>query len=91
QVRKAFADRADLHWVLQARQLGTGHAVQQAADWLDDAAPTLVLYGDVPLVRPATLARLMRTAGEHVGLLTVKLADPEGYGRVVRDWHGNVL
>ncbi|GMV58976.1 MAG: bifunctional protein GlmU [Betaproteobacteria bacterium] len=91
QVRRAFSDRSDLHWVLQETQLGTGHAVRQAAGWLDDAVPTLVLYGDVPLVRPATLARLMQAAADHVGLLTVRLADPDGYGRVVRDWHGNVL
>lgn len=91
QVRSAFCDRADVQFVHQEPQLGTGHAVQQAAALLDDDAATLVLYGDVPLVRAATLVALVRAAGDGVGLLTVELPDPTGYGRIVRDWHGNVL
>ena len=79
-----------LRYVEQAQQLGTGHAVQQAEPLLDDALPTLVLYGDVPLIRPSTLKRLFEAGGE-VALLTVQLAQPSGYGRIVRDWHGNVL
>jgi bifunctional UDP-N-acetylglucosamine pyrophosphorylase/glucosamine-1-phosphate N-acetyltransferase len=94
-VQAAFSDHADVQFVLQEPQLGTGHAVQQAAPLLDDAAPTLVLYGDVPLVRAGTLAALLAatTGGPHAGVavLTVTLADPTGYGRIVRDWHGNVL
>jgi bifunctional UDP-N-acetylglucosamine pyrophosphorylase/glucosamine-1-phosphate N-acetyltransferase len=90
-VRNAFSDRADVQFVLQEPQLGTGHAVMQAAPLLDEAAPTLVLYGDVPLVRAETLARLLDGAGGGVAILTVHLADPAGYGRIVRDWHGNVL
>ncbi|HXF46126.1 MAG TPA: bifunctional UDP-N-acetylglucosamine diphosphorylase/glucosamine-1-phosphate N-acetyltransferase GlmU, partial [Burkholderiaceae bacterium] len=94
-VRAAFATEPDVQFVLQEPQLGTGHAVQRAAPLLDESRPTLVLYGDVPLLRPSTLDRLLTTAadGRHegVGLLTVRLADPTGYGRVVRDWHGNVL
>jgi bifunctional UDP-N-acetylglucosamine pyrophosphorylase/glucosamine-1-phosphate N-acetyltransferase len=94
-VRAACAAEPDVQFVLQQPQLGTGHAVQQAAPLLDESQPTLVLYGDVPLLRPHTLERLLTTAadGRHegVGLLTVRLADPTGYGRVVRDWHGNVL
>ncbi len=62
----------------------------QAEPLLDDAQPTLVLYGDVPLIRPSTLRRLFATSGD-VALLTVQLAQPAGYGRIVRDWHGNVL
>jgi len=91
QVRNAFSDRGDVHFVLQEPQLGTGHAVMQAASRLDDSAVTLVLYGDVPLVRGETLRRLLDGAGEAVGVLTVRLTDPTGYGRIVRDWHGNVL
>jgi len=91
QVRDAFSDRADIEFVLQQPQLGTGHAVMQAAPHIDDAAPTLVLYGDVPLVRAETLARLLDGAGDGVAILTVRLPDPTGYGRIVRDWHGNVL
>jgi bifunctional UDP-N-acetylglucosamine pyrophosphorylase/glucosamine-1-phosphate N-acetyltransferase len=94
QVQETFpsgppADRS-LRFVEQLQQLGTGHAVLQAASLLDDAVPTLVLYGDVPLIRSTTLQRLF-AAGRDVGLLTVQLARPAGYGRIVRDWHGNVL
>jgi len=63
----------------------------QAAPRIDDDWPTLVLYGDVPLVRAETLRRLLDGAGAGVAVLTVKLPDPTGYGRIVRDWHGNVL
>ncbi len=75
----------DLQWVLQEPQLGTGHAVQQAAPLLDGDVPTLVLYGDVPLIGAATLARLTKAAGgDALALLTVELDDPSGYGRIVR-------
>ena len=79
-----------LQFVEQAQRLGTGHAVLQAAPLLDDATPTLVLYGDVPLIRATTLQRLFAASGD-IALLTVQLAQPAGYGRIVRDWHGNVL
>lgn len=95
EVRAAFAAEPGVSFVLQSPQLGTGHAVQQALPLLDESLPTLVLYGDVPLLRVATLERLLATAADArhqgVALLTVRLADPTGYGRVVRDWHGNVL
>ncbi len=84
QVRQAL-DADDLAWALQEPQLGTGHAVAQAAALLDDRAPTLVLYGDVPLTAHETLARLCAAAGsQRLGLLTVTLDDPGGYGRIVR-------
>jgi bifunctional UDP-N-acetylglucosamine pyrophosphorylase/glucosamine-1-phosphate N-acetyltransferase len=82
-VREAIADPA-LGWVKQEPQLGTGHAVQQALPKLDGDAATLVLYGDVPLIRKETLERLGAAAGEGLGLLTVELEDPKGYGRIVR-------
>jgi bifunctional UDP-N-acetylglucosamine pyrophosphorylase/glucosamine-1-phosphate N-acetyltransferase len=89
-VPQALADDK-LTFVLQAEQLGTGHAVQQALPHLDDASVTLVLYGDVPLTRPATLAPLVAAAqGGRLGLLTVMLAHPDGYGRIVRDADGRV-
>jgi bifunctional UDP-N-acetylglucosamine pyrophosphorylase / glucosamine-1-phosphate N-acetyltransferase len=91
QVRNAFSDRGDVDFVLQQPQLGTGHAVMQAVPRIDDAWPTLVLYGDVPLVRAETLVRLLDGAADGVGVLTVRLPDATGYGRIVRDWHGNVL
>jgi bifunctional UDP-N-acetylglucosamine pyrophosphorylase/glucosamine-1-phosphate N-acetyltransferase len=92
-VRQAFGDDDDeatsaaaIRFALQAPQLGTGHAVQQAANQLDDTVPTLVLYGDVPLCTTATLERLVVAAGrDRVGLLTEILADPTGYGRIVRE------
>ncbi len=76
-------------WALQAEQLGTGHAVDQAT-WQDDSQ-VLVLYGDVPLIQTETLARLLAVQPENgVGLLTVILTDPQGYGRIVRNGHGEV-
>ena len=89
QVRAAFADQADLAWAEQARQLGTGHAVQQAMPGVPDEARVLVMYGDAPLLTVATLRRLLG-AGGRLALLAAELADPAGYGRVVRDAEGNV-
>lgn len=89
-VRAAFPDPA-IGWALQSPQLGTGHAVMQALPLLDDAVPTLVLYGDVPLTRGSTLERLQQAAGNGaLGLLTVELPDPTGYGRIVRNATGQV-
>ena len=69
----------------QQPQLGTGHALQQAAPLLDDAGTTLVLNGDVPLIETETLQRLVAAAGAtRLALLTVELAEPRGYGRIVR-------
>ncbi len=76
----------EVQWVKQEPQLGTGHAVQQALPELDPGAPTLVLYGDVPLIRKETLQRLGAAAVSGLGVLTVELDDPAGYGRIVR--HG---
>jgi bifunctional UDP-N-acetylglucosamine pyrophosphorylase / glucosamine-1-phosphate N-acetyltransferase len=73
-----------LEWVRQEPQFGTGHALQQALPALDASVATLVLYGDVPLTRRATLEKLLGVAGDGVGLLTVELDDPSGYGRIVR-------
>ncbi|AOV98456.1 UDP-N-acetylglucosamine diphosphorylase/glucosamine-1-phosphate N-acetyltransferase [Edwardsiella hoshinae] len=74
-----------LNWILQAQQLGTGHAMQQAAPYFADDEDILMLYGDVPLIATATLQRLIAAKPQGgIGLLTVKLADPTGYGRIVR-------
>ena len=84
QVPTALA-APDIAWALQSPQLGTGHAVMQAAPHLDDTVPTLILYGDVPLTTTDTLRRLLEAAGPaQLGLLTVDLPDPTGYGRIVR-------
>ena len=80
----------DLNFVIQAEQLGTGHAVAQALPQLS-ADTVLILYGDVPLIEPATLQRLLELVNDNqLGLLTVELADPTGYGRIVRDAAGVV-
>ncbi len=84
RVRAAFRE-ADIRWALQAEQHGTGHAVRQAMPATPDGNRVLVLYGDVPLTRPATLARLLAVPVDDVALLTVDLPDPAGYGRVVRE------
>ncbi|NQD80649.1 bifunctional UDP-N-acetylglucosamine diphosphorylase/glucosamine-1-phosphate N-acetyltransferase GlmU [Pseudomonas sp. CrR14] len=80
----------DLNFVIQAEQLGTGHAVAQALPQLG-ADTVLILYGDVPLIEAATLQRLLALVNDdQLGLLTVELADPTGYGRIVRDAQGVV-
>jgi bifunctional UDP-N-acetylglucosamine pyrophosphorylase/glucosamine-1-phosphate N-acetyltransferase len=84
QVREAIGD-ASIAWVLQEPQLGTGHALAQALPALDRDPRTLVLYGDVPLIAAETLRALLVAAGDGIGLLTVTLDDPTGYGRVVRE------
>lgn len=81
----------DIHWVLQTEQLGTGHAVAQALPGTEGADQVLVLYGDVPLLRVETLAQLSSQAGaQALGMLTVSLADPTGYGRILRNAAGEV-
>ena len=89
QVQAAFAGQDDLRWVLQAERLGTGHAVEQALPGVPDAAQVLVLYGDVPLTRADTLRELAQVEGGF-GLLAIRVADPKGYGRVLRDGNGHV-
>ncbi|RYG98151.1 MAG: UDP-N-acetylglucosamine diphosphorylase/glucosamine-1-phosphate N-acetyltransferase, partial [Alphaproteobacteria bacterium] len=90
KVREGLA-ADDLQFVVQERQLGTGHAVAQALPQVT-ADTVLILYGDVPLIEAATLRRLLARVGpDSLGLLTVNLADPTGYGRIVRDEEGKVL
>jgi bifunctional UDP-N-acetylglucosamine pyrophosphorylase / glucosamine-1-phosphate N-acetyltransferase len=85
QVRQALQSD-DLSFAKQEPQLGTGHAVMQAEPQLDEHVPTLILYGDVPLTTAASLQRLLDIAGKQkLGILTVELDDPTGYGRIVRD------
>src|SRR5574340_167323 len=89
-VPQAMADDK-LTFVLQAEQHGTGHAVKQALPRLSDDSVTLVLYGDVPLTHVRTLQPLVTAAGAgKLGLLTINLAQPDGYGRIVRDADGRV-
>jgi bifunctional UDP-N-acetylglucosamine pyrophosphorylase/glucosamine-1-phosphate N-acetyltransferase len=80
----------ELVWVKQEPQLGTGHAVMQALPHLDKKGLTLVLYGDVPLISFETLQKLISASlKENLALLTVRLDDPAGYGRIVRDTEAN--
>ena len=93
QVKQAYAAQEDLQFALQQPQLGTGHAVLQAAPLLqashaDDV--TIILYGDVPLVQPDTLRALLNERASGVAILTEIVSDATGYGRIVRDVQGNV-
>jgi bifunctional UDP-N-acetylglucosamine pyrophosphorylase / glucosamine-1-phosphate N-acetyltransferase len=90
KVRAAFAADADIEWVLQAEQHGTGHAVRQAAPQLAPDADVLILYGDVPLVRAGTLKRLLEASRNGMAVLTAELPDAGAYGRIVRDPAGRV-
>jgi len=87
-VPKAFAHE-EIIWVEQSEQLGTGHAVQQVIPHLDSDTTTLILLGDVPLVSADTCKSLLEKT-QQLGLLTVKKANPTGYGRILRDSAGRV-
>src|SRR5262245_6867864 len=88
RVREAFA-HAEVEWVLQAEQRGTGHAVLMAGPALEDFDGTLlVVCGDTPLLRAATLHGLLEqhaAAAAAVTVLSTRVPDPRGYGRIVRD------
>ena len=80
------------NWAEQKQQLGTGHAVQQVADQIEAQDIVLILYGDVPLLKLATVEKLIALVSDKsIGLLTVNLANPTGYGRIVRNTDGKVL
>jgi bifunctional UDP-N-acetylglucosamine pyrophosphorylase/glucosamine-1-phosphate N-acetyltransferase len=90
QVQNAL-QHEDVDWVLQAEQLGTGHAVMQAMSLIPDEHTVLVLYGDVPLIGAACLKKLVDlAAGGALAVLSVNLEDATGYGRIVRDARGQV-
>ncbi|SHE73593.1 bifunctional UDP-N-acetylglucosamine pyrophosphorylase / Glucosamine-1-phosphate N-acetyltransferase [Modicisalibacter ilicicola DSM 19980] len=90
QVRESLAD-CTVQFAVQSEQKGTGHAVVQALEGLGEGK-VLVLYGDVPLIRRDTLASLLEQVDERrMGLLTVTLADPTGYGRIKRDPEGRAV
>lgn len=89
QVQQQIND-SEINWVLQAEQLGTGHAVDQVKDQLKDEQLVLILYGDVPLIKVETLTELLDQAKDGFSLLTVSLDNPQGYGRIVRNKDGLV-
>lgn len=89
KVRSLFSD-ADVQWAEQAEQLGTGHAVAQAMPTVA-AENVLVLYGDVPLIQPATLLELLALVNDQqMALLTLSMDNPDGYGRIIRNAEGEV-
>ncbi|MGD9264821.1 MAG: bifunctional UDP-N-acetylglucosamine diphosphorylase/glucosamine-1-phosphate N-acetyltransferase GlmU [Lysobacterales bacterium] len=89
EVRDACA-AFDITWAEQAEQLGTGHAVLQALPAVPDDADVLVLYGDTPLLEPGVLRALVEAPSGGVKVLTMKVDNPSGYGRIVRDGDGYV-
>ncbi len=88
-VRDAIVDD-EIVWVHQPEQLGTGHAVDLAMPGIDADATVLILYGDVPLILPATLDRLVVASQAGLAILSAELPDPSGYGRILRDGAGSV-
>ena len=90
QVREAFA-QAGVHWAIQERRLGTGHAVAQVLPDVPDSRTVLVMYGDVPLITPDSLEKLVGIADQGgLAVLTAVLDDPSGYGRILQDAVGNI-
>ena len=91
-VQETIGSADDLCWALQKEQLGTGHAVQQAQEYIDDDAIIIIAYGDVPLVKTETLNLLVKQIkeGSDLSILTTILADPKGYGRIIRDTSGKL-
>ena len=88
EVRESLAQEG-VNWVEQREQLGTGHAVLQALPEVNPDSTVLCLFGDVPLIRPDTLEQLASAAGSgSPALLTGIVADPAGYGRILRDADG---
>ena len=89
-LKERLADEP-VNWVFQAEQLGTGHAMQQAAPFFADDENIVMLYGDAPLIQQSTLERLIAQKPENgIALLTVKLDNPTGYGRIIRE-NGSVV
>tara|TARA_R110002167_G_scaffold318114_10_gene523776 strand:- start:384 stop:1742 length:1359 start_codon:yes stop_codon:yes gene_type:complete len=81
----------DINWCYQTEQLGTGHAVAQALPNIPENSKVLVLYGDVPLIAKDTLMSMLEGVDEqNIALLTVRLDNPTGYGRIIRNFEGNI-
>jgi bifunctional UDP-N-acetylglucosamine pyrophosphorylase/glucosamine-1-phosphate N-acetyltransferase len=89
EVQQACAS-FDVTWAAQAEQLGTGHAVQQAIPAIPGEADVLVLYGDTPLLEAGVLKELLNAPADGLKVLTMRVDNPTGYGRIVRDENGNV-
>lgn len=91
QIREKFG-HLPVNWIKQEEQLGTGHALLQAAPLCRDEDQILILYGDVPLISSDTLMCLLKkTPTNGLGLVTTELPNPHGFGRIIRDEHGNII
>lgn len=93
QVQQHVGQPVNLEWVIQDKQLGTGHAVQQSERVIKDVRDVLIVCGDTPLLSSETLAELVKVHGERdavVTVLTAELADPFGYGRIIRNSEGRI-
>lgn len=89
---QALDNGSDIQFALQEEQLGTGHAVQQAVPNLRDDSTSIILFGDVPLIKASTLQKLLeQTTDGSMGLLTAIFDNPMGYGRIIRDEQGQVI
>ena len=92
-VRESISHK-DVKFVLQEQQLGTGHAVRCAKDFLGEEGQTLILFGDTPLITAETLKKLREhhiASGNTVTVLSAMVEDPTGYGRIIRDADGNFV
>lgn len=88
EVEQQF-NRPDIEFVQQKKQLGTAHAVQMAIPKLSKHSIVMVLYGDVPLIKPSTIAKILgAVTASTMSLLTINLVNPSGYGRIIRDSGG---
>ncbi len=89
---KSQLSSLNVNWIEQTQQLGTGHAVQQAKDKINDEDTVLILYGDVPLLKKSTIETLLKNVNDNsLALLTVTLENPTGYGRIIRDSNQRVI
>lgn len=91
EIRNVFGQYENIEWIEQVQQLGTAHAVMQAIPHIADDEISIILYGDVPLIKKKTLEQLIKKVGpKSIGLLTAILGNPQGYGRVIRDPAGKI-
>ncbi len=91
KVRSVLSE-LEVTWIEQKQQLGTGHAVQQASQYIEDNDKVLILYGDVPLLKKQTIDSILENvAADSMALLTVSLDNPDGYGRIVRNQQNDVI
>lgn len=92
-VKEALRNR-NVKFALQEKQMGTGHAVMQAGDFIEDGADIVVLYGDTPLITAQTINKILdfhRTEKNSISIISAMVDNPAGYGHIIRDINGNFL